>query len=324
MFSFYVHYGLCMQRVTAALLNTVLSQSRWRIYSAFVSVCRLVHVAAIPHKASSSPSLSLVQCYRPANVRVEKRETAEAETWSTHSASLTHSHTEHAWAFKYSSLPWLVRKQPFLLWFTYCRRHVGSHMYKHLQTWAYTHTHTHAGLQSTQSDCCQEFHSYRIPAQAHILLHNREELQTTIKLIYITWGIKSTGNGTTAGRSSTHFKLAPYWLMEEIHRITLLWKLKTSSYSTSSLNFIMCSIVCVCACVTETHLWKQLSWPRSPLPHPVPAVSNLMWLTALHLSSAPPTFPYLCSARLFFWPPSPPTHRFSPVISFPSTLNHLL
>lgn len=34
-----------------------------------------------------------------------------------------------------------------------------------------------------------------------------------------------------------------------------------------------------------------------------------MWLTALHLSSAPPTFPYHCSARLFLWTlPFPPPH----------------
>ena len=36
----------------------------------------------------------------------------------------------------------------------------------------------------------------------------------------------------------------------------------------------------VCTCVIETHLWKRLSWPPSPLPHPVPAVSQQ--LTATH------------------------------------------
>lgn len=50
----------------------------------------------------------------------------------------------------------------------------------------------------------------------------------------------------TAPRRSTHFKLAPHSLMEEIQwRITLLWKLNPSS-KFLSLTFIMFSIVCVC------------------------------------------------------------------------------
>lgn len=108
---------------------------------------------------------------------------------------------------------------------------------------------------------------------------------------------------------------------ETLWRITLLWKLNSSSYSTLSLTFIMRSI-CVCVCVIETHLWKQLSWPPSPLPHPVPAVSQQ--LTALHLSSQPPTFPYLCSCLFVSTSPFPlSTHSFyliSLVVRFPLSI----
>lgn len=44
-------------------------------------------------------------------------------------------------------------------------------------------------------------------------------------------------------------------------------------------------------CVTEALLWKQLSWPPSLLPHPVPAVSQ-----QLHVIQCPP--PLLCSSLL--------------------------
>lgn len=90
---------------------------------------------------------------------------------------------------------------------------------------------------------------------------------------------------TQQGNDTTRFKLAPHWLMEEIQwrNNTAVETQHTSSYSTLSLTFIMCPIVCVCervcACVIETHLWKQLSWPPSPLPHPVPAVSQQLTAT---------------------------------------------
>lgn len=78
----------------------------------------------------------------------------------------------------------------------------------------------------------------------------------------------------------------------------------------------------MCVCVIETHLWKQLSWPPSPLPHPVPAVSQQ--LTALHLSSQPPTFPYLCSCLFVSTSPFPlSTHSFyliSLVVRFPLSI----
>lgn len=78
----------------------------------------------------------------------------------------------------------------------------------------------------------------------------------------------------------------------------------------------------MCVCVIKTHLWKQLSWPPTPLPHPVPAVSQQ--LTATY---CPP--PLLCTSNIpvpllvSFLSTSPfplSTHWFCPifpVIGFP-------
>lgn len=53
-------------------------------------------------------------------------------------------------------------------------------------------------------------------------------------------------------------------------------------------------------CVHASHLWKQLLWPHSPLPHPVPAVSQQLTMTycppSIHLRLPhPSTSPVLYS-----------------------------
>lgn len=77
----------------------------------------------------------------------------------------------------------------------------------------------------------------------------------------------------------------------------------------------------VCTCVIETHLWKQLSLHHFPILFQQ-SVSNLLRVTALHLFSAPPTFPYLCSCLFLSTSPFPPSMYgiclIYLVVSFPS------
>lgn len=80
--------------------------------------------------------------------------------------------------------------------------------------------------------------------------------------------------------------------------------------------------MCVSVCVTETHLWKQLSWPPSPLPHPVPTVSQqlTLWppplLCFAHIPQPPPSSlssqPLPLSYLFCRQPPSPPSPAFLP------------
>ncbi len=194
----------------------------------------------------------------------------------------------------------------------------------HAHTRKHEHTHTHGPSAQTG---CQKLNSYWIPAQAQIMLQHsacREEKKSRrASSLASLGGIKSKGNG------SARFKLAERWLMEEPQwRITLLWKLNTRSYSTLSLTFIMCSIVCVCVCHGDPPMEAALlaSFTTSPSCSSSQSATYCDLLPSTS-PSAPPTFPYLCSCLFLSTSPFPLSMHWSRlislVVSFPSLL-HLL
>lgn len=103
---------------------------------------------------------------------------------------------------------------------------------------------------------------------------------------------------------------------------------KQWSWLTPMLNvtFILCSIWGVCVCVCVSHLWKQLLWSPSPLPHPVPTLSQQLTVTYCppclnlllphSLTSAPvpsPTSPFPLSTFCLISHCSLPSSVLSPV-----------
>ncbi len=152
---------------------------------------------------------------------------------------------------------------------------VNTQMNNHLKKWAHTRT--------ISSDWLPRIRQ---------LLDSSTGTNFTPKHLCLSGG----GEGVQTPSQCTPFTWAPHtslingWISVKNNSAV---EPDTSSCSASSLTFIMCSIVCTC--VIETHLWKQLSLHHFPILFQQ-SVSNLLRLTALHLSSPPPTSPYLCSS----------------------------
>lgn len=311
-----------MQKVAEALLNNVLSQCRWSIHSVYVCVCMYGNACSCyPLARPPFPSLSTVQCYCPANVRVEKRETAEAETWSAHPARLGHTHTHTNGEYMLVHFNIVDAMTPYTLslssiWSMYtCTLNMNTH------TWTVSLDWLPRIKWLLDSSSGTSF------TPQHLACHEEKKSKQ------LAGSFASLGELNQQGmtsRKSTHSKLALHWLMEELQRRkTRLWKLNTSSYSTLSLAF-KCAPLCVCVCMCHRDPPMEAALLASFTTSPSCSSSQSATYCDLLPSTSSLHLPHShTSARIFSLPTSPfplPTHWFcpiSPVISFPSPL-HLL